>query len=348
MPYPYAGTLNPRQGDTFNPDLDIIRTKLHALEDAHIQMMNKQREAELFATNAPGMARISAPATLKSVQTNNHWLKIAVVTAFGGLMGVATSFLLVLLVELTDKRLKTADDVRRVTELPVLSSLGDLKRMSPEDRSQWAFRAWTMLQGRLSRSANHGLVCGITSCSQGEGRSTWINLLAEAASLTGFRVLTISTRPSNTSADFDEDDESAKLLEGGIPPETAHNHSNPNALTSNVLSSPAKVTEKLTGPNSQPVVHIPLPGWVWNLERRKQWREALMHWRTIENLVILVELPPAGVAEAVLLGSNLPNLIWLADRDGPTPLKLANNSKRFVTRGVTWSGPCSIAASASP
>ena len=74
-----------------------------------------------------------------------------------------------------------------------------------------------------------------------------------------------------------------------------------------------QVTEQLTGPNSQPVVHIPLPGWVWNLERRKQWREALEHWREIENLVILVELPPASVSEAVLLGSNLPNMIWLTD-----------------------------------
>ena len=61
------------------------------------------------------------------------------------------------------------------------------------------------------------------------------------------------------------------------------------------------------------MVHIPLPGWVWNLERRKQWREALTQWRSIENLVIFVELPPADVAEAVLLGSNLPNLLWLAE-----------------------------------
>src|SRR6185369_4543247 len=64
-------------------------------------------------------------------------------------------------------------------------------------------------------------------------------------------------------------------------------------------------------PNSQPVVHIPLPGWVWNLESRKQWREALNQWRQIDNLVIFVELPPASVPEAVLLGSNLPNMLWL-------------------------------------
>jgi len=65
-----------------------------------------------------------------------------------------------------------------------------------------------------------------------------------------------------------EDDESEQLLSAGAEPDSENNHS--SALTSNVLTSPAKVTEKLTGPNSQPVVHIPLPGWVWNLERRKQ------------------------------------------------------------------------------
>jgi protein involved in polysaccharide export with SLBB domain len=61
------------------------------------------------------------------------------------------------------------------------------------------------------------------------------------------------------------------------------------------------------------MVHIPLPGWVWNLERRRQWGEALDQWRQIDNLVILVELPPASVAESVLLGSNLPNMLWLAN-----------------------------------
>jgi protein involved in polysaccharide export with SLBB domain len=60
-------------------------------------------------------------------------------------------------------------------------------------------------------------------------------------------------------------------------------------------------------------VHIPLPGWVWSLERRKQWQSALKQWRDIENIVILVELPPACEPEAVLLAENIPNIVWLAD-----------------------------------
>jgi Mrp family chromosome partitioning ATPase len=61
------------------------------------------------------------------------------------------------------------------------------------------------------------------------------------------------------------------------------------------------------------MVHIPLPGWVWNLDRRKQWKAALDQWQQIDNVVILVELPPASSPEAVLLAENLPNLIWLTE-----------------------------------
>lgn len=294
-------------------DLDIITIKMRALEDAKVELAKRQLEAELYATNKPASVIVFAPAELKTVKTNMRGVKISVVTLFGGLLGLAASLGLVFLVEFMDNRLKTPEDLERVTRLPVLTTLGNLREMQPEERVQWAFRAWTMLQGRLSPSANHGLICGITSANSGEGRSTWISLLAEAASLSGFRVLTIATRPSPTHVGADDDltreiaQELGSVRADGTPGGSS------NALTTSVLSSPAKITEELTGPNSQPVVHIPLPGWVWNLERRKQWRDALSHWRQVDNLVILVELPPAKVPEAVLLGSNLPNMVWLAD-----------------------------------
>jgi protein involved in polysaccharide export with SLBB domain/capsular polysaccharide biosynthesis protein len=312
-----------RPPDAVNPESQIFQIRLLSLEEAHAQMRARQREAELYASNPPGLAHIFAEASMKTVQAGMRGVKIGVASVFGGCIGLAVSLALILLIELVDRRLRTTEDLVRVTRLPLLTTLGDLERMETTERTQWAFRAWTMLQGRLSPSANHGLVCGITSSDSGEGRSTWIKLLAEAASMTGFRVLTIATRPSPTHFASDEDP-TGLLSEGQGNDESGEangfNHSNhprngngSQALANNVLTSPAKVTEQLTGPNSQPVVHIPLPGWVWNLERRKQWREALNHWRKIDNLVILVELPPACVAEAVLLGSNLPNLVWLAD-----------------------------------
>jgi protein involved in polysaccharide export with SLBB domain/capsular polysaccharide biosynthesis protein len=295
-------------GEAADPQLDFIQIKLRAVADARVELTKRQREAEMYAVNPPGSVRVFSTADLTTVKGNMRRVKIGAVTIFGGAFGLMAAILMVCLVEFVDNRLKSADDVTRVTHLPVLTTLGNLREMDPKEREQWAFRTWTMLQGRLSPSANHGLVCGVTSSAPGEGRSTWISLLAEAASLTGFRVLTIATRPSPLHM-RNENDFFGEVTDEPIP-EGAETSS---SLTTSVLSSPGAVTEQLTGPNSQPVVHIPLPGWVWNLERRKQWREALNHWRTIDNLVILVELPPASVPEAVLLGSHLPNLLWLTD-----------------------------------
>lgn len=300
-----------------DPDADILRIKLRTLEDGRQDLIKRQREAELYVSEPPGSVRVFAPASLATTKTNHRRLKTVVATVAGAGIGFAASLVLVLLLEFMDNRLKTADDVSRVTHLPVLGALGDLQSMDASERAQWAFRTWTMLQGRLSPSANFGLVCGITSSGEGEGRSTWVSLLAEAASMTGFRVLTIATRPTDTHVrpghDLTEEDLDGDLANAPAKQPDPSHHSNPGsgALTTSVLSAPAQVTEKLTGPNSQPVVHIPLPGWVWNLERRKQWREALNQWRQIDNLVIFVELPPAKMPEAVLLGSNLPNMLWL-------------------------------------
>jgi protein involved in polysaccharide export with SLBB domain len=211
---------------------------------------------------------------------------------------------LALIAEALDSRIKTAADLERATGLPVLASLGDLGKLKPEEQVNWAFRTLTLLQGKLNSASDETLVCGIISSHHGEGRSTWINLLTSAASQRGMRVLTVATKPSKAA---DEDwtevrPKSAALLPMG--PATT--------LTKNVLAFPTQVTEQFSDPQAQPVVHIPLPGWVWNLERRQQWRTALDHWQDIQNLVLLIELPPACQPESVLLAEHLPQVIWLA------------------------------------
>ncbi|HEV2436650.1 MAG TPA: polysaccharide biosynthesis/export family protein, partial [Verrucomicrobiae bacterium] len=296
-------------------DPTVVRGKLEALEKTRLGLLNQQQAVRAFEANPPGFCRLLAPAILKDVVAHSRRAKVFAVCMLAGLLGVAGGVAVVLLVEIADDRLKTASDVRRVARLPVVAAGGDLNRLSETERYDWAFRTWTRLQGRLSPSPNHGLVLGITSADRGEGRSTWVQLLAEAASLLGFRVLTIATRPSP------QDWGARKEMVEGAPGKSTAGIANSNfespdismvpAPGSNILATPAEVTEKLTGPNSQPVVHIPLPGWVWNLERRKQWQDALKHWAQIDNIVILVELPPASTPEAVLLAENLPNVVWL-------------------------------------
>lgn len=283
-------------------DFASIKAQRQRLEVVRGLYADRQREAELLEKNALGYFKIYARATPESVEKDRRYLIIGALTVAGTGTGVILSVLLLLLTELVDSRIKTVADMRRITKLPVFATLGDLRAMSPTEQINWAFRTLTILQGKLNGSPDKSLICGFISSQHGEGRSTWINLLVNAASQRGLRVLTVATKSSTAADSTSSTEKTPSPLPVG--PRTM--------LNNNVLTYPAQVAEQFNDPDAQPVVHIPLPGWVWNLERRKHWQSALTHWRQIENLVLLIELPPACQPESILLAENLPQVIWLA------------------------------------
>jgi protein involved in polysaccharide export with SLBB domain/capsular polysaccharide biosynthesis protein len=285
-------------------DLEILRGKLQVLENSRLGLLERHRAAQAFEENPPGYYQLLAPAAPKDVVENGREIKVIFLTVFAGLIGLGCAVALVLFIEAMDDRLKTPAEVTRVTQLPVLAAAGDLSKLKRDKREDWGFRAWTSLQRRLTPSPSNGLVCGFTSTGRGEGCSTLVNLLAKAANQRGFRVLTIATR----SQDGDDEPEERKSNGYATPP-----HGSPE-FSANILSTPAEVTQKFTGPNSPPLVHIALPDWQWDLERRRQWQAALRDWSQIPSIAVLVELPPAHEPEAVMLAEHLPNLVWLAER----------------------------------
>lgn len=301
----------------------LIKSRQDSLRKKMEILAARRSETEYYHDNANGYYRVFAPATSKDIDDKGRWLKLLMIALGGLVVGVVGAAAVIVIREVADDRLKTASDLKRVTGLPVLAMLGDLNKMSPSEKETWAFRTWTALSGQLSRSANHGMVCGLISSTSGEGRSTWINLLVEAAGQRGLRVLTISTRPS--PQDLQEMEKAAEESEKEFSEAVAEavTETAPQLpatavmMTARALAFPADVSQKFIGPNAVPSAHIALPGWVWNLERRKQFQRALAHWRSLESMVLLVELPPASVPEAVLLAENLPQLIWLADSGKP-------------------------------
>jgi len=353
-------------------EFEVALFRVREIESLRMQLLYRKQQLEIFKTNPPGGFKITVPASGETLAVRRPWVKIGLLGAFGALLGLTLTSGQILFREFVDTRLKTSEDVARVTGLPVLATLGDLRQMSMAARDDWAFRTWIALQDRLAFSPNHGLICGVTSSRAGDGRSTWIGLLAGAARKCGFRVLTIATKATadatiNAHEDYDAAPPAADYGAPAAEPAPVNGHATPNAsplpvngaakvatapmagakpatvsgaavrvppaaprsaieplrgvsaesdftaMTASVLFTPAQVTEKLMGPETDPLVHIPLPGWTWNLERRKQWQGALSVWRKIENVVILVELPPASQPEAVLLASNLPNILWLVE-----------------------------------
>lgn len=284
---------------------ETLRTHLQALASSRVMLASREREAQSFVQNPPGYCRVFTQANAKDVTESKRAPKIAFMGIFGAAVGGGGALFLVLLLILLDPKLKTPADAKRVTGLPVVATLGNLGKMTPAAQAQWAFRTWVNLQGKLRSSRNRGFVCGITSSAPGEGRSTWVNLLSQAASDCGYRVLTIAASRGDAPAEFKPNGDHQHI--------EMHEDNDNRALTTSLLNTPAQVTEQLTGENPQPMVHIPLPGWVWNLERRKQWQTALNQWKNIDNVVIFIELPPATEPEAVLLAEKLPNLLWLTD-----------------------------------
>ncbi len=303
---------------------EIKKGENESLQKAIDELTLRQRQAQQFYDNSLGYFNVHVPASVSAINKKARWLKVSALAIFAGCAGFLAALAVVMFTEMMDTTLRTPEDVTRVTKLPVLASLGDLRKMSAQQQVNWAFRTLTLLKGKLSRDADQALVCGIISGNHGEGRSTWVNLLVSAANQRGLRVLTVDTRPSATPPEptppkTEPAGSEAKAETSAPSQQTDGAHSQPinlpdkmeDTIHSSVLSTPAKVAEQLQSSSAQPLVHIPLPGWVWNLERRKQWQRALEYWKDIDNLVIFVELPPASEQEAVLLAEQLPQCLWL-------------------------------------
>jgi protein involved in polysaccharide export with SLBB domain len=274
--------------------------------------------------NPPGHFRLFSPADATRASQNSPGVKIALFAAFLGLVGLMVGVIAGVTDEAMDRRLRTPEDVRHVTQLPVIARLGPIGKMTTEQRASWAFRTWTALQSRLSMTPNHGLVCGITASSTGEGRSTWIRMLADAANKCGFRVVVISTRPPDTTNDTSRRSEARPApAQAAASTRFRTGHGEVKAaepvlveertLSDAMLSDPEEVANQVLTGEGTSVMHIPLPGWVWDLDHRKEWLASINAWGSQENVVVLVELPPASTPEAVLLAQNLPNVVWLSE-----------------------------------
>ena len=292
----------------------MLKNRYQSLEKIRTALAGRQREAEMFMEAAPGYLSVLTPATAERVNTKNHVKKAMIFTVFGAIFGMLATAGLILLVEVVDDRVKTVTDMERATDLPVLASVGDLDKMDAAAQRAWAFRTWTILKGKLDGCQTQGMVCGFISATPGEGRSRWIKLLSSSANERGLRVLAVTTRPSEEQRVHPHEPASPDTHEEMLKRETTAGEVDVKTLAPSVLASPGQVEQQLAETDPEcPVVYVPLPGWVWNLERRKQWQNALAHWKQIDNLVLLVELPPACQPESILLAEKVPQLIWFAE-----------------------------------
>jgi protein involved in polysaccharide export with SLBB domain len=169
--------------------------------------------------------------------------------------------------------IRDAVSLAEATQLPVLAVLPPLKDMSESAREYWAVETLNLIRNSARADRRGCFVCGIISSTDREGRSAVIDLLANAGLRTGNRVLVIP------SPDFSQPSNSMVTP----PPST-----DSIAVARQTLMMEA-------GGTALPV----------------HWESAFATWQHEKNALVLVELPPATTADALVYSVGVPNVLWL-------------------------------------
>ncbi len=308
-------------------DYAKLQSQFDALKSTRDRLVGQQQEARLPGGSAGGFYRIYEPAQAEDISRLPKLQAGAWLALGAGLAGLLVAGLLIVGLEASDRRIRSAEDLKRWTRLPVLATLGDLGEMSPAEQEQWAFRTLVRLTGELKGAPGQALVLGFTSSNHGEGRSTWVSLLAQAARKQGYRVLTIAAAHSHPHPSQPKD-----VGTGAQPDCTAQ-------------LAPLATHGALQAPGASLRVEIPLPGWVWNMQSRAQWQTALQQVAAAEHSIVLVELPPASEPEGVLLAESFSQVIWLCGKDMATEeetrtrLQMLKDSRARVA-GAVFNARC--------
>lgn len=272
-----------------------LKSRFDALKERRFALARSLEALSSGATQA-GCARIVCRATADSLSWADKVRRGGWGGAAGAMLGLAGGGLLALRLPRAG-RIRSSCVLAEVAQMPLLGTLDDVNRMSAGERQHWAFRMFTRLRTRIAGGDGQPLVCGFISASPGEGRSTWIGLLADAARQQGYHVVTLDIS-RHGQPDTERHSEAAKSL----PIDATPTRWVPE-LPPSESSLPARRWEAA------------LPAaWAWDPDHRAQWRAALRQWQNAPRTVVFIELPPACCPEAMLLAERMPNLVWLTQR----------------------------------
>lgn len=261
-----------------------LRSRVASLEETKALLAGRQREAELHTSRALGYYRLFAPATAEGVETSSRTMKLALAGLLGALLlGGAVAAWKALRAMLNDT-VVSPSDVRRLARAHLIASLPDQSGMDAAALERWRFSAWASLVRHVPAPPDGALVAGLLSGADGEGKSTFLRLLATAALERGLKVLAITPEPSVPGA--------------SIPLDTA-------------LQAPQQILENIR--SARPAAAEIHTGNTWTPEQRSRWRDALAVWSTERELVVLVELPPASRIESLIVAETLPAVLWLSE-----------------------------------
>jgi protein involved in polysaccharide export with SLBB domain/capsular polysaccharide biosynthesis protein len=264
-----------------------IAARQQSLQATRDLLAGRQREALVYEESSPGLYRLFAKATEESVETSSRWKKTCIVALAAVFFGIAGALFIIWGRELLDFRVVSAGDLKRATQLPVVMRLPNLAGFNLQELSQWRFRAWSKLMRQIECRNTAQILLGFTSATAGEGKTTIIRHLCQAARDRRLPVVTVSNAPPG------------QACSQAISLETA-------------LTTPATVTRHLREQPGIPLELLYDPAWTWSLENRARLQRAFESWQQFHTLVLLVELPAMTDLDALFAAELLPKLIWVA------------------------------------
>ena len=282
-----------------------IKSRKQTLETSRALLAGRQREAALYEENSQGYFRLFSMARAQDVSAIKPTQKLAMVGAGGLGGGAALVAAILVLLTLLDGHIRSSGDLKRATGLPVLGALptGDIS--GAENAEAWAFRTWTKLQPMLQMPATGGaMICGVMHAAEDNAAQRLIVLLAEAVVRRGLGCIVIAR----------ELVEDAQTLTGAV-----EHPERPGRIVREIINRPYRIGMD--------------EAWQWTPGQRQQWQAALVYWRTLTNVVILIELPAVEQPEALLIAEQLPNLIWASTSGTSLAQKVQDTLRMYRDAG---------------
>ncbi len=269
-----------------------------SLQATHDLLIGRQREAQVYEDNAPGLYRAFATATEDSVEESNRMKKIILVAVGGFIFGIIVALLGVCGLELMNLRVISAGDLRRATGVPVTIRIPNLDEFDATELAQWRFRTWSQLTRQLKLQNEPHTVLAFASAVPGEGKSFFIRHLCAAAHDRRLPVIAVTNTPAPEGQ--------SRIIS-----------------LADALAIPDLVTRHLREQPAMPLDLVFDATWRWDLENRARWQRAMESWESIPTFVLLIELPAMSDLDAVLAAELMPLVIWLTASGGLQQRELA-------------------------
>jgi polysaccharide biosynthesis transport protein len=288
----------------FSSALALVNKQLAALSASErigpegLALQDRAQSLEILAELQSGNAQI---AQVAAIPTSPSSPKVLRNTILGGLLGLLLGVGLAFLLERLDRRIKEPDDLERIFKLPLLGMIPDssayvrhssqaigtgLAALPPRE-----IEVFRMLRARLRYfNVDRDLrLMLITSAASGDGKTTVVQNLAEAAASTGGRVLIIEAdlrRPTISGRlSLHRAPGLAEVLIYASPVEDAIQVTQVAATSSSSAATNGTLSVLTAG--------APPPNPVELIESRAM--ERLLEWAVENYDLVLVDTPPLSV-----------------------------------------------------